>query len=325
MEKPLSLHHQSHYPASERSYFQAQADRTESIWKGLNEISVHQALEKWLAGLERNTRISYASGFKKLIEREWVHPEMSLQQFSLINHEAVVDEIKLAAGWSEATRQARAAAYISFTGFLQRRTQGIVRKAVTNKEGVNKTFYKVRDKVATMALDQSQTRRLLRELELINTRDALIAKIMLQGGKRKSEVLALKIDQIDFENKRITFEQTKTRGTGKKTVVNYPEHIMLELKQYVDGRKGYVFVTRNGRKLAPNQIDRNFLKAGKKAGIHFRVTPHVLRVTLVTRLKELRIQDTDIMKITGHANPGQLASYDKTDMGQNASLYHHFV
>ncbi|MBT6610525.1 MAG: site-specific integrase, partial [Deltaproteobacteria bacterium] len=76
---------------------------------------------------------------------------------------------------------------------------------------------------------------------------------------------------------------------------------------------------------SPFQIDRNFLKAGKRAQIPFRVTPHVLRVTLVTRLKELKVQDSDIMKITGHANPAQLSSYDKTELSDNATLYHHFV
>ena len=37
------------------------------------------------------------------------------------------------------------------------------------------------------------------------------------------------------------------------------------------------------------------------------------------------LNHSDIMKITGHANPAQLASYDKTDLADNATLYHHFV
>ncbi len=307
------------------TYQQARSSLNESIWNQLAEINLEEALEKWLSGLGKNTRINYQTAFKKLKERDLVNPALSIQGFSLVNHEVIVDEIKLAKGWSEATKQARAAAYISFTGFLQRRTQGIVRKAVTNKEGANKTFFKIREKVTTNALNQAQTRRFLHELEALNKRDALVAKLMLQGGKRKTEVLSLQITDIDFNNRQISFIQSKTRGMSKKTMVNYPDHIMQELMEYTINRKGYVFITRNHKPLAVNQIDRNFVKAGIKAGISFRVTPHVLRVTLVTRLKELQVQDTDIMKITGHANPGQLASYDKSDMGNNASLYHHFV
>lgn len=307
------------------SFEQAKSSVKESIWQKLATISVKQALSEWVFGLKDNTRINYLVGFKKLIELNLVDPHLSLQQFSLVNHEAVIDEIKQIIKWSEATRQARAAAYISFTGFLQRKTKGVVRKAIASKDGVAKTFFKTRDKVKTHALDQLQTRKFLQAIESLNKRDALIAKLILQGGKRKNEVLALEVDQISFEMNQIEFEQSKTRGTQKKTVINYPNHIMLELREYIKDRNGVVFVTRNGKSIATTQIDRNFIKAGVLAGIPFRVTPHVLRVTLVTRLKELKIQDSDIMKVTGHANPAQLASYDKTDLGDNATLYHHFV
>ncbi len=307
------------------SYEQARSQINDITWKHLAGITVQQALETWFTTLGLHTAKNYRSGFLRLIELAIVNSAMNLQAFSLINHESVVDDIKMINDWSEATKQARAAAYISFTGFLQRRTQGIVRKAVANKEGANKTFFKVRDKVKTEALSQPQTRQFIQQIEKINERDGLIAKLILQGGKRKEEVLNVKIEDIDFTKKQITFVQTKTRGMEKVTIINYPDHVMQELKTYIADRTGLVFITRNHKKVAPFQIDRNFYKAGLKAGIPFRVTPHVLRVTLVTRLKELKVQDTDIMKITGHANPAQLSAYDKSDMGDNASLYHHFV
>ncbi len=310
---------------SSLSYDESQRILRDTVWKQLAKLTLTQALDKWLSGLPPHTMINYRSAFRGLSSRGLVNLALSVQQFSLLNHEAIVDEIKLIKDWRESTRQARAAAYISFTGFLQRRTQGIVRKAAANREGVNKTFFKVRDKVKTSPLNQRQTTHFLRELEKLNKRDALIAKLILQGGKRKTEVLSLQVDQIDFDNLRIIFDQTKTRGAEKKTVINYPEHIMEELRELVGDRQGFVFISRNSRPLSSTQIDRNFVKAGRKAGIGFKVTPHVLRVTLVTRLKELRVQDTDIMKITGHANPAQLSSYDKSDLHDNASLYHHFV
>ncbi|MBT3225921.1 MAG: site-specific integrase [Deltaproteobacteria bacterium] len=307
------------------SYEGSKSTKNEEIWRQLGNVSVGDALHLWLETLRRPTRGNYHAGFKRLAQLNLVNLDLTLQQFSLINHETVIDEVKLIHHWSEATRQARAAAYISFTGFLQRRTQGIIHKAVSNKEGANKTFFKVREKVKTNALSQIETRYFFQEIEKINSRDALMAKLLLQGGKRKAEVLALNTEQINFVSQTITFIQTKTRGMEKVTVINYPPHIMSELKAYIGQRSGLVFITQNGRKISPFQIDRNFLKAGKRAQIPFRVTPHVLRVTLVTRLKELKVQDSDIMKITGHANPAQLSSYDKTELSDNATLYHHFV
>ena len=312
-------------PQNDVSFAEAVTLKNETIWKQLNDLTVETVLHYWLGTLKSYTRSSYASGFKIMSQLGIIQLGSTLQHFSMVNHEQVVDEIKLITDWSEATRQARAAAYISFTGFLQRRTQGIVKKDVANREGTNKTFFKVREKVKTEALDPEETKIFIKELEKLNQRDALIAKLILQGGKRKSEVLELKTNAINYARNQITYIQTKTRGMEKVTVINYPPHVMEELKKMIGNRRGYVFVTRNLRKIAPYQIDRNFLKAGELAGIPFRVTPHVLRVTLVTRLKEMKVQDTDIMKITGHANPAQLASYDKSDLGDNATAAYQFV
>ncbi|MDH5561661.1 MAG: site-specific integrase [Deltaproteobacteria bacterium] len=307
------------------SYRNSKNLKEDAIWSQLKNISVSEALRFWYMTLKHSTRINYECAFKGLKAANLVDLEMDLRTFSLSNHESLVDDVKLISHWSEASRQARAAAYISFTGFLQRRTQGLVRKAMPSKEGLNKTFYKVREKVKTSALTQVETKLFLKELEAINQRDALIAKLILQGGKRKSEVLELEVKAIDFSTQKITYKQSKTRGTEKKTIIHYPIHIMNELKLYCENRDGLVFVTRNGKKVHPAQIDRNYLLAGKRSGISFRVTPHVLRVTLVTRLKELEVQDSDIMKITGHASPAQLSQYDKSDPSINATMRFNFV
>ncbi|WP_316357823.1 hypothetical protein [Candidatus Neptunichlamydia sp. REUL1] len=59
---------------------------------------------------------------------------MTLQAFTLVNHEAKIDQIKGFGDWSECTRQARAACYIAFTEFLYRRTEGIIPKALANQQ-----------------------------------------------------------------------------------------------------------------------------------------------------------------------------------------------
>jgi len=302
------------------SYQEVLSRQKDQQWQQLANITAGQALEAWLQSLSHYTEKSYRSGFRLLAERSVFDPNLSLQEFSLVNHEAKVDDIKLSPHWSEATRQARAAAYIGFTAFLQRRTQGLIHKAISNREGANKTFFKVRDKVKTNYLNELEVAEFFKHLESLNQRDALIAKLILQGGKRKGEVLSLLIEQIDFRQRLIRFKQSKTKGAEKETWITYPESVMTELKNYLTDRiKGLCFVTRNNRQISPNQLDRNFIKAGEIAGIPFPVTPHVLRVTLVTKLKGLDIQDSDIIKITGHASPVQLLAYDRRDPADNAS------
>ncbi|CCB87764.1 virulence plasmid integrase pGP8-D (plasmid) [Simkania negevensis Z] len=187
-------------------------------------------------------------------------PFVSLQAFALVNHEVVVDQIKSVAYWSEYTRQARAAGYISFTGFLHRRSRGLIPKALANREGHGKTFFKVYDKVKTAAMSQAQWCAFLEELEKISPRECLIAKVMLQGRKRAREVLALETGQIRWDRRKIEFSQSKMKGMKKVTV-------MERLKEYVAEREGRVFVTRTGKGIQLNRLSETFAEAGRRAGI----------------------------------------------------------
>jgi integrase len=248
-----------------------------------------------------------------------INPMISLQAFSMINHDAVIDKIKNISDLQETTRQARAALYISFTRYLSRRFPGIFKKAMPSRDGTNKTFYRVHDKVVTDAMNQAQWTAFLYALKNINARDCLIAKITLQGGKRIREVLSLTIDKIDWDKREITFTQSKTKGVCKETVITYPESIMRELKEYIGDRQGYVFISSKGNAVILNQVANTFAKAGKIASIPFKVSPHVLRASTVTYLKQQGFADSDIQKITGHSSSEMVNAYDKSSRADNAS------
>ncbi len=301
------------------TYEQAKALQINLIWKKLDEITLEEALSLWLTTLSQKTQINYRSGIRKLIEFGLINPLMTLQAFSLVNHEAVIDRIKLIQDWAESSKQARAACYVSFTGFLSRRLQGVVKKALPNKEGSSKTFFRIGEKVKTQAMTQAQWIQFFKELEKINPRDCLIGKVILQGGKRVNEVLSLQIHQIDWERCEITFPQSKMKGVSKETVITYPESIMKMLRAHTGDRTGHVFITRFGKPVMINQVAVTFAKAGKKAGIPFKVTPHVLRASAVTYLKQQGFQDSDIMRVTGHATSEMVYAYDKSARADNAS------
>jgi integrase len=309
--------------------------KNELIWKKLENITVDKAVEAWIQSIGNpNTRKSYAMTMQELCKKGIILEGMSLQSFSMQNNDATVDRIKTEPlfsqirvkgricirQWSEATRQQRAAAYVSFTGFLSRRTGGIIRKAIPCKEGQARTFYRISQHVKTNAFqDRNEWQKFFKELQKINQRDCLIGKIMLQGGKRISEALSLISEDINFEKGEISFRQAKTKGVAHITIITYRQEIMNELKNYISNRKGIVFITNSGGVVAPQQIERNFKKAGERAGISFKVTPHVLRATTVTYLKTEGFSDSDIMKVTGHADSEMIRMYDKSSLADNAS------
>lgn len=301
------------------SFEEAKSSQSNAIWQQLEKITVQDAAELWLSTLSYRTRINYQSGLRKLAEIGLLSPLLNLQAFALINHETIIDQIKLVPIWTECSRQSRAACYISFTKFLHRRSKGIISRAISNREGHAKTFFRVYDKIKTSAMSQSQWIIFLDALEKISPRECLIAKLIIQGGKRANEVLTLQTQNIDWERRKIIFEQSKTKGTKKTTVITYPQSVMDKLKSYIGERAGLVFVSRSGKPVMMTRLSHTFAKAGKNAGISFKVTPHVLRASTVTYLKQQGFQDTDIMKVTGHASVEMVCAYDKTPQESNAT------
>jgi integrase len=303
-------------PKNITSFEQARSLRNNLAWDQMESLPLDLILTEWLNTLSERTMINYKSGLNKLAEAGIINPFISLQAFSLVNHDAIVDRIKQMP-MAETTRQARAALYISFTRYLSRRFKGMFTKAMPSREGNEKTFFRVHEKVVTEAMNLQQWTAFFSELERINPRDALMGKVALQGGKRIREVLELQIEQINWDTREITFTQSKTRGVSKQTVITYPHAIMESLKAIVGDRSGYVFITATQKPVLLTQIARTFATAGKRANIPFKITPHVLRASAVTYLKQQGFADSEIMKITGHASGEMIRAYDKSDRADN--------
>jgi integrase/recombinase XerD len=303
---------QTYFPSQESAH----AARNQIIWDRMEALTVGQIISEWLEGLSLRTMTNYSSGVRVLESFGLLNLNTSLQAFSLVNHDAMIDRVKQLP-MKETTRQARAALYISFTRYLSRRFPAVFKKVMPSREGTEKTFFRVHDKCTTEAMNAQQWTSFISALHQINHRDCLFAKVTLQGGKRFNEVASLQVNQIDWEKKEIAFSQSKTKGGIKETVITYPDKIMNELRDYIGERTGLVFVSKSGNGLAITQLARNFAKAGKMAGIAFKVTPHVLRSSCITFLKQQGFNDSDIMKVTGHASAEMVNAYDKTDRADN--------
>lgn len=313
--------------------FAAQQDlkKSRSLFiQKLEYTPIKFAIEDWLKNLHGETRRNYAYYITDMMKREIIPEvdgngnEFTVGHFNYTPHERVIDFIKTIEDWSEGTRQVRAACYISFTSYLSRISQGWFRKAEPSTLASNKTFYSVRDKCETKALTLHEWHKFIDALYKINERDALIAKAMLQGAKRISEVLSLRLDQIDFERRLISFRQSKTGGTIREIPITYPESFMSELTAYIEstqkerGEGKTVFITNSGKQVYRTQLNATFEKASVIARLP-KVTPHVLRASWVTLAKEQGIPDSEVMKVTGHTSSKMIYAYDKTSAVENYS------
>ena len=137
------------------------------------------------------------------------------------------------------------------------------------------------------------------------------------AGLRVSEVVALKVGDIDSERMLLRVEQGK--GRKDRHAMLSPQLLERLREWWREGRRlgallpgGWLFPGRNPvEPLSTRQLNRAVHAAAEAAGIKKRVSPHTLRHSFVTHLLE---QDTDIRIIQvllGHAKLDTTARYTR--------------
>ncbi|MDP1614439.1 MAG: site-specific integrase [Methylococcales bacterium] len=302
----------------------AKMERDETIWKELAKISLSEAADHFIASLKGHTQRTYRAAFTSIfqffIKQQVFDPKQSLQTFALSNLEFLLDQIREQLVGAEATKQARAAAFISLTRYLQRATGGVVRTVIPKKEQAHPTFRKIRNTAVTQSLTKLQWNQFFLSLKRTSFRDYLIAKMILQGAKRVGEVLTAEIHQIQWNTQQIIFKQFKSKEIEKFTVITYPTDFLKELREYLGERiEGPIFITKHGKNVTQSHLYRSFSQAGRQASISFIVHPHVLRASTITYLSSQGYSAEQIMKISGHAGIELVKYYDKTPIENNLS------
>ena len=137
------------------------------------------------------------------------------------------------------------------------------------------------------------------------------------AGLRVSEVVALKVGDIDSERMLLRVEQGK--GRKDRHAMLSPQLLELLRDWWVQGRRrgvllprGWLFPSRNPiEPLSTRQLNRAIHAAAEAAGIKKRVSMHTLRHSFATHLLE---QNTDIRVIQvllGHAKLETTALYTR--------------
>lgn len=137
-------------------------------------------------------------------------------------------------------------------------------------------------------LTQEEIRKLIDNAD--NPRDRLLILLLARTGRRISEVLKLRVDDINFELKKILWNILKQRerdGRPKLKWKSIDEATLNDLKKYIEtynlGPDDYIFSPK-GRRNKPISRQRAFQiirKIGEKAGIIYvgskKLHPHHFR------------------------------------------------
>ena len=132
-----------------------------------------------------------------------------------------------------------------------------------------------------------------------NIKHKSILMTIYSGGLRISELLNLKLNDIDFERRVITIMGAK----GKKDrIVMLSEKLIPLLKQYLFKYqpKKFLFENPNGGRYSATSIRSFYKRSLIKAGIQKKVTIHTLRHSFATHLLEHGTDIRYIQELLGH-------------------------
>ena len=135
----------------------------------------------------------------------------------------------------------------------------------------------------------------------INLKHNTMLKLCYGMGLRVSEIVNLKITDIDSHDMRVFIE----RGKGKKDrYANLPETVLAQLRAYyLEYRpKKYLFEGQYGEQYCIRSVQQVFYDALKKAKINKVIGIHGLRHSFATHLMDNGTDVFFIQKLLGHSD-----------------------
>ena len=157
-----------------------------------------------------------------------------------------------------------------------------------------------REKKIPTVLTKKEVRKLINSIE--NKKSKLMISMLYACGFRVSELINLKLEDLDFDEGIGHVRQAK----GKKDrIFNIPSFLFKPLEKQTEeqkqNNKEFLFTGPKG-KLTDRNIQKMIKKIAEKAGIKKDVHPHALRHSYATHLLENGVDIRYIQALLGHSS-----------------------
>ena len=175
-----------------------------------------------------------------------------------------------------------------------------------------KTFYKkiynknlnpelierpIKKKTLPNVLSQKEIKKIIGSIT--NIKHKSIISLIYSAGLRRSELIHMKISDID--STRMVIKISDSKG-NKDRYVNLSDKVLEMIRQYYKKYhpKYWLFESPDGKQYSASSIRNIFEKAKQKAGINKPITLHGLRHSYATHLHERGIDIRAIQELLGH-------------------------
>ncbi|MDD3628408.1 MAG: site-specific tyrosine recombinase XerD [Actinomycetota bacterium] len=160
----------------------------------------------------------------------------------------------------------------------------------------------------------------------LEMRDRAMFEILYSCGLRVSEIINLKMQNIDFEEELLRF-----RGKGdKERIVPVGERSMQFLKKYLrygrgeikkGSRTDFVFINRSGKKLTRQGFWKILKKYARKVNLDKNLYPHIFRHSFATHMIQRGADLRTVQELLGHSSISTTEIYTTLDKKHIKEVY----
>lgn len=163
-------------------------------------------------------------------------------------------------------------------------------------------------------------------LTLLGIRDRAMLELMYGTGVRVSELLALKLDDI---NMTAGFLRCLGKGSKErivpvnKTALDWVQRYLVKARNFLikNHLEKSLFVNANGKRMSRQGFFKILSRYAEKAGIRKEVTPHTLRHSFATHLLENGADLRVVQELLGHADISTTQIYTHLTTSRLREIY----
>jgi len=252
--------------------------------------------------LERELKIR---GFSRRTQKAYLYYNKKLLKYNNKSPRDInSDDIKEYLFYLKKKKLANATLNVAINAIKFYYTQILKRKFFVNKE----IFRTKKAQKLPEVLTKKEIKRIL--LTIQNVKHKLLLALMYSSGLRVSEIVNVKVKDLDFENQMLKVRQAKG---AKDRITVISKKVAGVLKNYVQnkGKNSHVFESLRGGKLSQRSVQKIFAQALKKSKVKKQASCHSLRHSFATHLLESGTDIRYIQELLGHARLETTQIYTK--------------
>lgn len=160
-------------------------------------------------------------------------------------------------------------------------------------------------------------------------RNKAMLELMYATGLRVSELVNLKINDIDLKN-----DVVRTMGKGnKERIVPIGDYSILFVEEYINNYRcsllkktdtNYLFLNNRGQKLTRQGFYRIIKKIAEEKNIKTDISPHILRHSFATHLLDRGADIVSIKEMLGHSSLSTTQIYTHVSNSKIKNEYDNF-